>query len=139
MRGSLPEALDKINAEYALAYADSGNMTEAARHVKYMRQTNQGLDNVEKTAELVLAPARTRLNAQMTLAEERAKKDPKNAIPAAKDLLYHGGKILELFDLFLGKGHATRNELADDIARICNQLPVTYMRCNAQRRVICSG
>ena len=134
MRGSLPEALDKVNAEFALAYAESGKMTEAARHVKYMRQTHQGIDNVEKTSELVLAPARTRVVEQMTRAQERGEKDPKDGMAAARELLVSGRKTLALFELFFGENHSTRNELSDDIARICNRLPIAYHKATGNDR-----
>ena len=135
MRGSLPEALDKVNAEFALAYAESGNMTEAARHVRYMRQTHQGIDNVEKTSELVLTPVRTRIVEQMTQAKERGEKDPKDGITAAKELLRNGRKVLALFALFFGESHSVRNELSDDIARICNRLPLAYHKATGNDEI----
>jgi len=67
MRATLPHALDKINAELAVRYAECGRMDLAQVHVQFMRETNQGLDNVEKTAELVLTPAATRLNSKFNV------------------------------------------------------------------------
>jgi hypothetical protein len=135
MRSSLPEALDKVNAEFALAYAESGKMTEAARHIRYMRQTHQGIDNVEKTSELVLAPTRTRIVEQMTRAKERGEKEPMDGIAAAKELLFNGQKVLALFELFFGESHSARKELSDDIARICNRLPLAYHKATGNDEI----
>jgi len=58
MRDTFPEALDKINAEIALRFAEQGRTEWAKTHIDFMNETHQGLDDVEKTAELVLTPTR---------------------------------------------------------------------------------
>jgi len=126
MRATLPEALDKINAELALAFAESGKIELARLHIRFMRETNQGLDNVEKTTELVLAPAKKRLKEQIQRAQERAKKNPQDAASAAKELLQQAQHSAFLFDLFFGKESDLRNELFDEVAAVCNHLQVAY-------------
>jgi hypothetical protein len=126
MRAALPEALDKINAEIAVAFAESGKTELAQLHIRFMRETNQGLDNVEKTAELVLTPARNRLTEQIKRAEERAKENPNNAASAAKELLQQALRTAFLFDLFFGKDNELRNDLFDEVVTICNRLQVAY-------------
>src|SRR5207248_6714202 len=76
MRTTLPEALVKINAELALAFAESGKIELARLHIQFMRKINQGLDNVEKTADLVLTPARNRLKEQIRRAKQLAQQNP---------------------------------------------------------------
>jgi hypothetical protein len=126
MRATLPEALGKINAELALAFAESGKIELARLHIQFMRETNQGLHNVEKTAELVLTPARNRLKEQIQRARKRADENPREAANAARELLEQARSTLALFDLFFGKASDVRNELFDEVARLCNQLPVAY-------------
>jgi hypothetical protein len=126
MRGTLPEALDKINAELAFHYAEHGRTDLARLHIHFMRETNQGLDNVEKTAEIVLAPASTRLKEQIQRARQRADKNPADAANAARELLEQARRSLALFDLFFGKDSEVRNELSDEVAALCNQLPVAF-------------
>lgn len=126
MRASLPEALDKINAELALQCAETGKLDLARLHLQFMRETNHGLADVEKIAELVLTPAKTRLKEQIRTAKLRADKNPGDAARAAKDLLEQARDCLALFDLFFGKENDVRNDLFDEVATVCNQLPITY-------------
>ena len=126
MRATLPEALDKINAELAVAFAESGKIELARLHVQFMRETNQGLDNVEKTAELVLTPARNRLKEQIQQAKDRGDKNPNEAANAARDLLEQARQTMALFDLFFGMESILRNELSDELASVCNRLVIAY-------------
>jgi DNA-binding response OmpR family regulator len=126
MRATLPEALDKINAELAVAFAESGKIELARLHIKFMRETNQGLDNVEKTAELVLRPAINRFKDQIKHAEECAKGTPQDGAKAAKELIQHSQRAAFLFDLFFGKESDLRNDLLDEAVAVCNRLQVAY-------------
>jgi hypothetical protein len=126
MRASLPEALDKINAELALSYAEAGKLDLARLHIQFMRDTNQGLDNVEKTAELVLTPVKVRLREQIKRAEDKLQRAPTEGPQTAKQLLDEAEKCVRLFDLFFGSSHEGRNDLFDEVASVCNLLVVAY-------------
>lgn len=126
MRATLPHALDKINAELAVRYAESGRMNLAQVHVQFMRETNQGLDNIDRTAELVLTPTTTRLKQQIDRAQQRATYNPAEAAEAARELLLHAPASLILFELFYGKESEVRNELSDEVAALCNRLQFSY-------------
>jgi hypothetical protein len=128
MRATLPYALDKINAELAVRYAEAGQMDRAQVHVQFMRETNEGLSGFEMTAELVLAPAATRLKQQIQRAKERAATNPAEAVNAARELLDHARRTLPLFELLFGKESVARNELSDEIGGLCNQLSVDYQK-----------
>lgn len=134
MRATLPHALDKINAELAVRYAESGRMDMARVHVQFMRETNQGLDNIDKTAELVLASTTTRLKQQIDRAQQRATKNPADAISAARELLNHAPSSLILFELFFGKESEARNELSDEVAALCNRLQFTYHKATGDNK-----
>ena len=128
MRATLPEALDKINAELAIAFAESDKIELARLHIRFMRETNQGLDNVKKTAELVLTPASNRLKEQIKSARDRGEKNPPEAAKVALELFGQAGQTLTLFDLFFGKDNELRNDLFDEVASVCNRLQIVYYK-----------
>lgn len=131
MRLTLPDALDKIHAELAIAFAEAGKVELAHLHIWFMRDTSQRDGNLEKTAELVLTPARNRLKEQIRQVKDRADKNPHDAANAARDLLEQARQALTLFDLFFGKESDLRNELFDDVASLCNQLPIAYHKATS--------
>ena len=76
MRAALPQALDKINADLAIRYAERGETGLARLHVGFMRETHRGVANGSKAAELVLGPATTRLKQQMDRARQSSAGNP---------------------------------------------------------------
>ncbi len=128
MRASLPEALDKINAELAVAFAESGKIETARLHIRLMRETRQGHDNVEKVAELVLSPARNRIKEQIQRAKQSAQGNPTAADEAARILIEHAHPLLEVFDLFFGEQEHFQKELFDEVATTAVNCLVAYQR-----------
>jgi hypothetical protein len=128
MRATLPEALDKINAEFALAFAESGKTELARLHIRYMHETNVGLDNVEKTASLVLTPAKARLHEQIQRARTVAKEDPAQAKEATRTLIEHALPLVEVFDLFFGERKHVEKEVLDETATTCVNCLVSYQQ-----------
>jgi hypothetical protein len=128
MRISLPEALDKINAELALVHAERGNTNLARLHIQFMRETNQGLDDVEKTSDLVLMPAKTRLREHIQQAKRASEENPSAADIAARNLIQHTKPLLQLFDLFHGQDSHTRNDLFDEVANACTNCAIDHQR-----------
>ncbi len=128
MRATLPQALDKINAELAVRYAKAENMALARLHVQFMRETHPGLDNVGKTAELVLAPAATQLKQQIERTRERAAKKPADIVIAVHELLDQARRTLPLYALFFGKESDTGNDLSDEVANVCNMLSIAHQK-----------
>jgi DNA-binding response OmpR family regulator len=126
MRATLPDALCKINAELALAFAESGKVEFARVHIQLMRVTNQGMDRFEKIAELVLTPARNRLKEQAQRAQKRGEHDHHDAAAAARELLRDAQNASFLVDLFFGKDSDFRDELFDEVASVCNRLQFVY-------------
>lgn len=128
MRATLPEALDKINAELALAFAESGNIELARLHIRFMRETNQGLDNVEKTAALVLTPTKVRLREQIQRTKRVAEEDPAQANKAVRSLIEHAFPLIEVFDLFFGEQEHAEKEVLDETATACTNCLVSYQK-----------
>lgn len=137
MRATLPEALDKINAELAVAFAESGKTGLARLHIQFMRETHQGLDNVEKTAELVLTPAKNRLKEQTRRAKERADKNPREGAKAARELIEQSRPTLSLFGLFFATESEVRAEICEEVARVCNQLVIAYDKATSNDNKTC--
>ena len=127
-------ALDKINAELAVAFAESGKIEFARLHIQLMRETNRRPNNAELTFELALMPVRKRLKEQLRRAQERSDKDPRDGMAAARDLLDQTRNTLALFDLFFGKDSDLRNDLFDEVARLCNQLSVIYQKATSDNK-----
>jgi hypothetical protein len=128
MRSTLPEALDKINAELALTHAQKGNLAHARLHIQLMRETHQGLDDVEKTSQLVLSPAKTRLRQLVQQAKRAGEETPETADKAARNLLEQAKPLLDLFDLFHGQNSQTRNDLYDEVAEACVSCAVDHQK-----------
>jgi hypothetical protein len=135
MRATLPHALDKINAELAVRYAESGRMDLAQVHVQFMRETNQGLDNIEKTAELVLVPATARLKQQIQRVQQHAAKRPSDGVNAGRELLEHARCSFVLFDLFFGEESEQRHALSEEIASLCNVVSIAYQKATGNHKV----
>lgn len=126
-RNSLPEAFDKINGELALQFAEKGRMDLAKWHIAFMKETNQGLDNVEKTSELVLTPAKERIRHFIKDAENKSKRDVRSGDIVGSELLAKSKPILELFDLFFGSGSASQDDIYDEIAESARCITIAYM------------
>ncbi len=128
MRATLPQALDKINAQLAVRYLENGRMELARLHVQFMRETNQGLDNMEKTAELVLAPASIRLKEHIQRARQHADENPLGAPNAARELLEHAHRSLVAFDLFHGEGEHRQKDVFSDVAEAAMICAIAHQR-----------
>jgi hypothetical protein len=124
MRAALPEALVKINAEFAVAFAESEKIDIARLHIGFLRGTEQSQSIIEKITEQVLTPVCSRLKEQIKSARDRGEKHPPEAAKVAQDLLQHSRKSLTLLDIFFGKDHELRNDLFDAVAGACNRLQV---------------
>lgn len=122
MRDAFPEALDKINAEVALRFVEQGRMDWAKTHIDFMNETHQGLDDVEKTAELVLTPIRNRILQYIKTAKGECDKKPENGADAAGKLIEQCSSLQSVFELFHGSDSHHKTELFDDVA-------VTIVNC----------
>ena len=128
MRRSLPPALDKINAETALAYAEQHRFDWAKLHVNFMNETHRGLDDVEKVADLVLMPTRNRVNHSIETARKEIQANPKNGRDAARKLLDQAGGSVELFGLFYTNGSHQKGELFDEVTQVSLECLIAYQK-----------
>jgi hypothetical protein len=126
MRSELPMALDRVNAEAALAFAEMGDMEWAEYHVRLMNETHQGLDDVEATAELVLEPTRKRVRQYVDSAEEKGRGKRAKGAELAKELLEKCKPSMAIYDLFHGKEAHQRADLFDTVADCAKNLVGAY-------------
>jgi len=135
MRDTLPEALDKVNAEVALKFAEQGRTSWAETHVQFMNETHQGLDDVEKTAELVLAPTRSRIKQFVSEAEDAIKA---KAAQCSQDLFVFLGKVrplLHLFELFYSSDSDVKSDIHDEVAEVCLKGAIAYQRASGENEI----
>lgn len=126
MRSELPMALDRVNAEAALAFAEMGDMEWAEYHVRLMNETHQGLDDVEATAELVLEPTRRRVRQYVDSAEEKVKGNRAMGAELAKQLLGKCQPSMAIYNLFHGNEAHQRADLFDEVAACATSLVIGY-------------
>jgi hypothetical protein len=126
MRSELPMALDRVNAEAALAFAEMGDMEWAEYHVRLMNETHQGLDDVEATAELVLEPTRKRVRQYVDSAEEKVRGNRAKGAELANQLLGKCRPSMAIYDLFHGKEAHQRADLFDEVAACATSLVISY-------------
>ena len=128
MLTDLPVALDMINAEAALKLAERNRMDWARFHVDFMNETHQGLDDVESTAEMVLAPTKARVEQHLESFKKQAKAEPLQGASLAKKLLASCLPMMNLFDLFHGKKAHQRNDLFDSVAETILNMIVSHQK-----------
>ena len=128
MRNTFPEALDKINAEIALRFAEQGRTDWAKIHIDFMNETHQGLDDVEKTAELVLSPTRNRVLQHIQTAKDEVSNNPKNGAMVARKLIEQCRPLQNLFGLFFASESHHKTELFDDVASTLNSCLIQYSK-----------
>jgi hypothetical protein len=128
MRASFPEAFHNINVELIFDLAKSGHVELAKQHLQYLREHSHRPDELGQSAARVLLPAKNRLQEQIRLAVNRGEKNPRDGVNAARELLKQSHATLELFDIFYGENSDERHELYDEVATICNRLPIAYQK-----------
>ncbi len=132
MRISLPMAFDKINAEAALRFAELVRMDWARKHIAFMNETHQGLDDVEKTTQLVLAPARKRVKQLMQAAQDQTNSNPHDGLAAATKLLDACKPLQDLFEIFHGRESHHQTDLFDEVAETVNICCVRYAKASGE-------
>jgi len=116
MREAFPEALDKINAEVALRFAEQGRTGWAKTHIEFMNETHTGLDDVEKTAELVLNPIRNRILHHIKTSKSECDKNPENGADISGKLIEQCSSLQSIFEIFYGSDSHHKTELFDEVA-----------------------
>jgi hypothetical protein len=128
VRDTLPQALDKINAEVALQFAEQGRMEWAKFHTDFMKETHKGLHDTEKTSDAVLAPSRNRITQQIKAAKDETNSDAGVGVSAAKKLQDLGNALKPLFELFYNDQSHRYTDLFDELAMAIVDCLVSYRK-----------
>ena len=126
MRVTLPEALDRINALLAIKYAESGKYDLAKKHIEYMIETHQGLDNIDNTISDILKPLETRVNVAVEQMVVAARKDPASAAEYAKQLIEITKEPLQIVWTLLEENHSIRTFLYEQVSDACITCLIEY-------------
>lgn len=101
MQGWFLQAIDQASGDLALACAAAGHLDDARRQVRRIEQSETRRNEAGKTAELVLAPTKKRLEQQVAFAKSRGQADPEQGPEAAGELFAHVQEAAALVDLFI--------------------------------------
>lgn len=128
MRSTMPKAMGKINAELALAFAESGKIELAHLHIRIMRKIIKDPATVEETAELVLTPCKNQLKEQIQQAKESAQQHPASAHESARALIHSARPALFLFNLFFEDQNHAQKDIFDEVVTTTVNCLVAYQR-----------
>ena len=134
MLKQLPEALDRVNAEAALKLAEQGRMDWAKFHINFMRETHQGLDDVDSTSEMILEPTKKRVEQHLESFTKQVEKSPRRGADLADELLDQCRPMMDLFDLFHGEDAHQRNDLFDSVAEAIFQMSVAHQKSTGDNK-----
>jgi hypothetical protein len=130
----LPEALDRVNAEAALQLAEQGRINWAKFHIDFMRETHQGLDDVDSTSEMVLDPTKKRVEQYLKSFSSKVAKSSQRGAELADELLDRCRPMMNLFDLFHGSEAHQRNDLFDKVAETILQMVVSHQKATGDNK-----
>src|SRR4029077_13012054 len=97
-------------------------------HVRFMRETNQGWENLVNAAELVLAPTIARVREQIKRAKQQAECNPETADQATRELLTAAVPLVDIFALFFGEAEHPAKDLFEEVAGASNDCLVDFQR-----------
>lgn len=121
-RDQFPICFDNINADFLVAYAQAGKLTEAKRHFDYMSSTMSAVDDVEETLERAFKPMVDKVRTHIKQCE--SVNEPKKVLSACRDLLSGAMGIVTIFKTLVPKGNTfTRGVLNDIVSTVDSRLP----------------
>ena len=126
MRGTLPNALQQVNAMLALQFAEKGKYDHAKRHIAYMNQVHQSSDDVDRVISDILKPLETRVNGAVEQAVAKSKRDATNGAATAKELLDATKQPLAVIRSLLDEGHTIRSYLFELVYDACSTCLIAY-------------
>jgi tetratricopeptide (TPR) repeat protein len=101
LHGWLLQAIDQASGDLALACAGACHLEDARRQAQRIERAEARRNERGKTAELVLAPAKKRLEQQAAFARSRGQANPEQSPEAARELFDHVREAALLADLFV--------------------------------------
>lgn len=127
MRDEFPVAFDRINGDLAVEYAKlPGKHADTERHLRYMNESHQGLDDVDATLDAIFDPIEREVDLLTRESIRVRNATPHSALSAARTLLQNTEGIRKMADEMLGRDHPKRRKIFDKIASECNFCQVAY-------------
>lgn len=128
-RERFPICFDNINADFMVAYAQSGHLNDAKRHFDYMLSTMSGVDDVQETMERAFKPMVDKVRVLVKQCE--AVNEPKKVLSSCRELLNGSKNIVSIFKTLVPSGNAyTKGVLNEVVTTIDSRLPVYSRETN---------
>lgn len=126
IRETLPVALLFINASSAVKAAETGNNSNAKRHLKIIQES--GFDNVviENALLKAVEPIRNRIKTICKSADEDGDQNPKKAHHVARKVIDQTKQLLSILDLVLSSDNPIREGAHDEVALSVLTNLITY-------------
>ena len=126
VRSTFPKAFDRINAMLAMKYAEKQKFEMARKHIAYMNETHQGLDDVDSTVSLIVKPLEARVSAAVEKALTAGRKDAHSAAKFAQELIDTTSEPLSIIRHLLDDGHSIRSYLFEQVTDACFTCLIAY-------------
>jgi hypothetical protein len=134
MRGSLREALSRINASLALKNAEHGRSGRAAMHIALLGVIHRDPSFGQRTAEKYTAPVVHRIEARIAEARRSLAADPARGLTLAGGLIEECRDDVSLVELLCGPTTEFYVELSNAVASAALDCAVTYQRVTLDHR-----
>jgi hypothetical protein len=99
IRGELPLAFAKINAELAFSYLSCGKREEAEWHVSFLKYANRGNRDMRNILEALLTPTETKIRLALESIEKALRAEPGNGVVQAERFIKTVHLLLERIEL----------------------------------------
>jgi hypothetical protein len=123
---SLPIAFDNINADLAIAYCDRKMYASAKDHVKIMKATNAGSDDVDASLRRVTEPLQRRIERAIETAMYQLGHNEAEGKQRAVELFETVQDILNVLQALLGEGSSEYIETCDRVAATIRGCMIDY-------------
>lgn len=116
LRATLPEAINKIMAQFAVHFVESGKIVQATNHTILMRELCSDQDAVEQTLSCVTQPLKDRVHAIIGIVEKKCRTDPANSLQHADELLAGVQEPVRIIQRLLLTTAHVRIDICDSVA-----------------------
>lgn len=123
---SLPIAFDNINADMAVAYCSRGMYDRAKDHVRIMKATNAGYDDVDASLRRVTDPLHGRIDQAIETAKSELINNKTEGKRRCIELFNTVRSTLHVLQALLGKESQEYRETCDRVAESMLQCQVVY-------------
>ncbi len=125
-RDQFPFAFDQINAELAIEYAKRNRGADARRQVQYMKLSQPGSDDVEGTFDNAFARLLHRTEIIVKAACDEAKKNPRDGLKKANELLSQTAEPLHISRIVFDGGEPIRESIVTTIFKGARSCLIAY-------------